>query len=359
MKYTKEEKCLLWLDSFSKLEYKHKSYLFKAISISNEIKSEIKNQKDYITANMGDGEYNTIYNSANQVYFDFVLDNLERRGIKAITILSKDYPEDLKSTEIPPLVLYAKGDISLLKQEKLAIVGSRRSLPLSIGIAKNYAKGLSEAGYTLVTGIAEGVDSAVLESTLNAKGKVISVIASGFDNLYPKSNQSLLDKVVENGLALSEHPPEVKSQPYFFPVRNRIIAGLSKGVIIISAGKRSGTFYTAEYAEEYGKDVFAVPYNVGIESGAGCNELIKRGAILTDDYTDVLDFYGVEKQEKKVALTTEESAIVECLKDGEMHVEKICDKLSKKIFEITPQLSILEIKGVVIKSGNNKYSLIR
>ena len=359
MKYTKEEKCLLWLDSFCNLEYKHKSYLYKAISVSNEIKAEIEKQKKYITINIGEAEYNTIYNSGNQVYFNFVLENLERKGIKAITLLSKDYPEDLKNTEIPPLVLYAKGNLDLLKEEKLSIVGSRKSLPLSIGIAKNYAKGLSNAGYTIVTGIAEGVDSAVIESVLNDKGNIISIIAGGFDNLYPKSNQSLFDKVVGKGLVLSEQPPEIKSQPYFFPVRNRIIAGLSKGVIIISASKRSGTFYTAEYAEEYGRGVFAVPYSVGIESGAGCNELIKRGAILTDDYTDVLDFYGVKKQEKKVALTPEENVIVDCLKDGEMHVEQICAELNKKIFEVTPQLSILEIKGVVVRSGNNKYSLIR
>lgn len=359
MKYTKEEKCLLWLDSFSNLEYKHKNYLYKAIISSSQIKTEIERQKSYITENMGESEYNTIYNSANQVYFDFVLDNLERKNVTAITIVSKDYPKDLRDTQIPPLVLYAKGNIDLLKEEKLGIVGSRRSLPLSKGIAKSYAKGLSDAGYVIVTGIAEGVDSAVIESVLNCNGKIISVIAGGFDNLYPKSNQSLFDKVVEKGLVLSEQPPEVKSQPYFFPVRNRIIAGLSKGVIIISAAKRSGTFYTAEYAEEYNKDVFAVPYSVGIESGAGCNELIKRGAILTDDYIDVLDYYGVEKQEKKISLTPLESEVVECLKDGEMHVEQICAKLNKKIFEISPQLSILEIKGVVVRSGNNKYSLIR
>jgi len=190
MKYTKEEKSLLWLDSFINLEYKHKSYLYKAIIQSNEIKAEIERQKPYIVENMGEGEYNTIHNSANQVYFDFVLDNLERKGVKAITIVSSEYPSELKNIEIPPLVLYAKGDLGLLKQDKLGIVGSRKSLPISIGIANSYAKGLSDAGYTLVTGIAQGVDTAVIESTLKAGGKIISVIAGGFDNLYPKSNQS-------------------------------------------------------------------------------------------------------------------------------------------------------------------------
>lgn len=359
MKYTASELCLIWLDSFLGLEYKHKQQLYSMINGKLEIKAILTEGKDYITSNVGENEYNTLLNSANQVYLDYILDGLDKRGIKAVTIESKDYPERLKQTAIPPLVLYTKGDVTLLNEECFAMVGSRKSLPLSISIAKDYAKSLSDAGFVLVTGIAQGVDSTVLETGIKNGKKVISVIAGGFDNLYPKSNQLLLDKVVENGLVISEYPPEVQSKPYFFPIRNRIIAGLSKGVLIVSGGMKSGTIYTAEYAEEYGRDLFSVPYSVGIPSGAGCNDLIKRGAMLTDSPTDVLKFYGKEEIKFAITLSESEKQIVALLKDEEQHVEKICSTLGKKIFEVTPLLSVLEIKGVVIKNGVNVYGLSR
>ena len=145
-----------------------------------------------------------------------------------------------------------------------------------------------------------------------------------------------------------------------FPVRNRIIAGLSKGVLIVSAGKKSGTIYTAEYAEEYSRDLFAVPYSVGVSCGEGTNDLIKRGAILTDSPTDILSHYGIETRvEEKPQLTDAENQILDILKDGEMHIEKISLKLNKKIFEITPIVALLEVKGYICRAGINVYSLSR
>ena len=209
-----------------------------------------------------------------------------------------------------------------------------------------------------MTGIAEGVDTAVLQSALKVKGKVISVIAGGFDNVYPKSNSELLDRIIENGLAISEYPPSTVPKPFHFPVRNRIIAGLSVGSLIVSGAIKSGTMYTAEYSVEYGKDLFAVPYSVGVSSGEGCNELIKRGAMLTDKPEDILTFSGIEEKKEKIVLSDEEKEIVNILRDGEQHIEKLSAKLNTRAFELTPILSILELKGMVVKSGN-VYGLIR
>lgn len=246
----------------------------------------------------------------------------------------------------------------MLGGKLFTIVGSRKSLPPSKNIAVNYTKELSGAGYALVTGIAEGVDEAVLETALSVGGKAISVIAGGFDNIYPSSHKSLAERIAENGLLISEYPPEVKAMPYFFPLRNRILAALSKGTLVVSASKKSGTIITAEYAEEYGKDLFCVPYSVGIESGVGCNDLIKRGAMLTDSPDDLLDFYGEEKKEK-VFLTSEEKEVTDVLRNGELHIEKMCEALGKQIFEVMPILAVLEIKGVIVKNGNNVYGLLR
>ena len=147
-------------------------------------------------------------------------------------------------------------------------------------------------------------------------------------------------------------------KPYFFPIRNRIIAGIAQAVLIVSGGIKSGTLYTAEYAGEYGRDLFAVPYNVGVQSGAGCNELIKRGAILTDNPNDILEFYGLEDKEINVQLSNAEKEIIKALSEGQMHIEKLSSVLGKRTFEIMPTLSILEIKGIVAKGGN-VYELIR
>ena len=352
MAYTKEELCFIWLDSFLGLEYKHKAELYKYINGKTDIKEIITCAKDYIVQSVGEDKFNLISASSNQAYLNYIIDGLNRRGIIAITGVSKNYPESLKNLTHPPFVLYAKGDVSLLDGKIFAIVGSRKSLPLSTKIAERYTEALSSAKYTLITGIAEGVDGTVLKTALENNGKVISVVAGGFDNVYPKSNQDLFNKVAERGLVISEYPPETVPMRFHFPVRNRIIAGLAKGVLVVSGAIKSGTLYTAEYAEEYGKDLFAIPYSIGVESGAGCNDLIKRGAILTDKPQDILDYYGETDTLPRQQFSEQEKQILRILKDGEMHVEKLSGALNKRAFEITPLLSILEIKGVVVKSGN-------
>ena len=358
-KFTNAEMCLLWLDSFETLEYKHKVEIFNLINAKDNIAKILSENKDNLVALIGQDRFNAVISSTTKEYFNSVLSEIDRNGIIPITIYSKDYPVSLKETPVPPLVLYAKGDISLLTTNCFGMVGSRKSSSLAIRLADEFASKLSNAGLTLVTGIAEGVDKTVIESALKEKGKVISVIAGGFGNLYPKQHVNLFNEVVKSGLVLSEHPFSVAPKPYMFPVRNRIIAGLSKGVLIVSAGRKSGAIYTAEYAEEYSRDVFAIPYSVGTACGEGTNDLIKRGASLCDDVYDILSHYGLKTEEEKVELDGDEQKIVNLLKDGQMHVEKICEKLNRKIFEITPLISLLEIKGYITQSGINEYSLCK
>ena len=356
MKYTEKEKLLIWLDSFIGLEYKHKKAIYELIKDSSGIKNVLEKSRDYIVSEVGEKEYNIIINAATSAYFSFVTEGLEKRDITAVTIFSEDYPESLKNLSIPPLVLYCKGDVSLLNGENFGIVGSRKSLPFSVKLAENYAERLSEAGFNIVSGIAEGVDGAAIGKAISVGGKAITIIAGGFDNVYPKSNQALFEKVVQNGLAVSEQPPEVSPQPFLFPVRNRIIAALSRGVLVVSGGLKSGTQYTARFAEECGKDLFAVPYTPNVASGAGCNELIKLGALLTDKPEDILDFYGKESKEEKTEYSADEKAVLSALKEGALHTDALCKITGKKIFEIMPILSALEIKGAVAKTGTNVYA---
>ena len=349
-KYNKEELSLIWLDSFIGLEYKHKVQIYEFLNQSSKISDGLLLAKEYILSSVGENQFRTMLSSANQTYLDFVLNQLDRKQIIAITFKSQNYPNSLKDIELKPLVLYAKGNLELLKTQTFAIVGSRKSLPLSISITKDYASTL--------TGIAEGVDSEVIKSALSTTKNIISVIAGGFDNVYPSTNKDLFERVCADGLALSEHPPTVNPRPYHFPIRNRIIAGLSKGVLVISASMKSGTLYTAEYAGEYARDLFAVPYSVGVASGEGTNDLIKRGAILTDKVQDILDFYSLESSDNIEEFTAEEKEIIKVLSSGATHIEKLSSVLGKSTFEMIAKLSILEIKGVIVKSGN-VYGLAR
>lgn len=356
--YDKNELALIWLDSFEGLEYHKKQVLYGKIKGKTEIKRIISENADYLITAIGKNGYENILNSANAEYFDYVMSGLKKQGVTAVTIESKDYPDSLKNTDLPPLVLYAKGDVKLLKANCFAVVGSRKSLPFSIKVAEKYSEGLIDCGFTLVTGIAEGIDETVLKTALKKGAKAISVIAGGISNVYPSKNFELCQEIARRGLVISEHRPEINPKPYFFPVRNRIIAGLSKGVLIVSGAKKSGTLYTAEYALEYGRDVFAIPYEIGIESGKGCNDLIKRGANLTDCFEDIENFYGLKKKEKSENLSEEETRVVNFLKTGAKHVEKIAQELNKQVYEIIPFLSIMEIKGLIVRSGVNSYSLI-
>ncbi|MBE5756750.1 MAG: DNA-protecting protein DprA [Clostridiales bacterium] len=357
MKYSKEELALIWLDSFLGLEYKHKEYLFDRICSNGRISENIIKNQAYIKANIGEKEYDTLLKSAKEEYLDYILKGLESRGITAITKYSKDYPNKLKNLAFSPLILYAKGNISLLSEKSFGIVGSRKSLPYSVALAEKYASELSKNGIVLVTGIAEGVDESVIKGAIN-NGKIISVIAGGFDKIYPAKNTPLAEEVAKKGLLISEHPPEVLSKNFLFPIRNRIIAGLSDGVLVVSAGLKSGTLYTAEYAEEYSRPVFAIPYTPNIESGKGTNKLIKQGAYLCDSVEDIFEVLGYEKKEEVINLTEEEKAVLEVIREGEIHVEKLSERLNKPVYLLTPILLMLEIKKLVTKSMGNVYSAV-
>ena len=356
--YTKNETYLIWLDSFLGLEYKHKRALVDFIEESTDISEFIILAKNYLVSAVGENEYNTLFSSAKEFYVDYVLEGLTKKGVCATTYLSKDYPQAIVNVDCPPLVIYYKGDIDLLNGELFGIVGSRKSLPATLSVTERYVKELCAAGFIPVTGIAEGVDAKVLSTALDCGEKAVSVVAGGFNHVYPKRHIELVEKISLNGLVLSEYPPDTIPKPFHFPVRNRIIAGLSKGVVIMSGAIKSGTLYTAEYAEEYGKDLFAVPFSVGVPSGAGCNDLIKRGAMLTDTPKDIIEFYGKSVKKVKIEISPAEREVISVLSDGELHIEKICTALNKRVFEITPLLSILEIKGLITKSGN-VYGLTR
>lgn len=354
--YTQEEINLITLSSFEKLSYKHR---FKLLSELTCAEPDFEKSADILIKSLSAGVYNKVKgNFYSRPYREKVIEKLDARGIKCVTYFSKDYPEQLKFTPCPPIVLFCKGNVKLLSDRLFAIVGSRRTQPAAIGGCKNIANELAEY-FTIVTGSADGADTAAIEGALSA-GKIISVLAYGFDRCYPAVNENLLKEVEKRGLLVTEYTPQIPPVKYNFPVRNRIIASLAEGVLVVSAGKKSGAGITARYALEYGKRVFAFPYSIGVASGEGCNALIREGATLARDAGDVLEDFGIKREEKPEAeLSEEERACLEIIRQSESaFLADVADKLQKLPFQIIPVLTELEIRGLIVRLGGNRYSAV-
>lgn len=347
--YTREEENLIIASSFDELTYRAKCCLAG-------VGDFVKNRSNLIK----DGE-SGVYNKVKDKFSDFeyrktVLDGLERRNVTCVTVLSENYPQLLKRLPNSPLTLFCKGNTALLNTRCFAIVGSRRTLPSILGECRKISGEVSSR-FTVVTGLADGADSAAIEGALPS-GKVISVLANGFDHVYPAVNTGLFERVAQQGLVISEYPPKTAPKSYYFPVRNRIIAGLCEGTLVVSAGERSGALITAECAVEYDRNVFALPYTVGVASGEGCNKLIRNGAFLTRNTLDIFSVFGLDFKPKAAPPLTEfERKLYELIKDeGEAFVPDVAEKLGVAPYKLIAPLSSLEIKGLVVRLGGNRYA---
>jgi DNA processing protein len=204
---------------------------------------------------------------------------------------SKYYPERLKNIDEPPKELYCLGNLELLNYKtNIAIIGSRNCSLYGERAAKDFAYNLAKEDMCIVSGLAKGIDSFAHIGAVKAKGKTIAVLGSGLDNIYPKENMKLVEEIIKNkGLVISEYPLGTKPLKYHFPARNRIISGLSDGVLVVEARKNSGTNITVDFALEQGKDVFVIPGNIYSKTSDGTNYLITEGAIPVLSYKDILN----------------------------------------------------------------------
>jgi DNA processing protein len=222
-----------------------------------------------------------IWNSINEY---------EKQGIQTITIFESEYPSVLLETYKPPWVLYAKGNPSLLTKERLlAVVGSRKATTFGKKSIELLFPQLIDERIVIVSGLAAGIDTHAHQMAIKLGGDTIGVIAGGFDHLYPKENIPLAQEMMKKHLIISEYPPNTRPQKWHFPMRNRIIAGISKGTLVVEAKKSSGSLITANYAVNEGREVFAVPGHILNSCSVGTNELIKQGAKLVLKSDDILE----------------------------------------------------------------------
>ncbi|NLY70311.1 MAG: DNA-protecting protein DprA [Clostridiales bacterium] len=270
-----------------------------------------------------------------------------RDDIKIVYNQTAEYPELLNQIENPPEKLYYAGNLDLCKTRCLALVGARKATAYGKWAAYNIAKRAAEHGITIVSGLARGVDSYAHRGALDAGGNTIAVLGCGIDICYPKENQLLMKKIAERGLIISEYPIGSSPLRHHFPLRNRIISGLSETVVIVEASLNSGSLITAEYALEQGREVFAVPGNINNIFSIGTNKLIQDGATPIVVIDDILEAFDIKKRIEP-ELTRDERIIFKLVKDHEEVTISFLTKLSRKPASVVSDIiANLEMKGKV------------
>lgn len=285
---------------------------------------------------------------------------LRATNISYITVVDKEYPPSLKEIYESPWILFARGDLSLLHRPALAIVGSRKTTYYGRMVTEKLVPDLVHEGWSIVSGLALGIDAVSHDSCLKAGGKTIGVLGSGIDTIYPKQNNHLYQKIMDKGLLLSEYPPGTTPLPAYFPQRNRIIAGLSYGVVVIEATKKSGSLITAHCALEQGREVFAIPGSIFDQQSVGTNLLIQQnGAKLVTHPKDILEELShvplpKNKEENSKRRLNEgimvediEKKLLELLKKEKKHMNELSTGSSLPFTELTKELLKLEMKGLI------------
>jgi len=294
---------------------------------------------------------------------------LERSGIRLVSAFDDEYPKALLEIPDPPFLLFGLGQPERLRLPAVAIVGSREATRYGRDVAWRLSRELSQAGVAIVSGFARGVDAAAHEAALEGPGGTIAVLGCGLDVEYPREHRLLKEKLVSRNLVLTEYPPGEEPRPQNFPIRNRIIAGLSAGVVVVEASRRSGSLITARLAADCGRDVFAVPGSVFSETSAGTHELLRDGAILCRTAEDVLAelFPSVGPARSAVAgalspgvdLSPEARRILEVLtREEALSAEEIARSLDLPAAAVLAALFELEGAGLAL-SESGRYALIR
>ena len=304
--------------------------------------------------------------AAHQNYdIDRELMLIEKNNIKIITIFDDNYPENLKEIYDAPILLYVKGELKQQDNIAVGVVGSRRCTQYGIKAAAKIAGELTFYGITVVSGLARGIDTSAHKGALESGGRTIAVLGNGLVSVYPPENKNLADNIVKNGALVSEFPMEMPPHKINFPKRNRIISGLSKGIVVVEAAKKSGALITADFAMEEGKEVFAVPGNIGNIASEGTNNLIRDGAKLIETAKDVAEELGIstdinketpgEDIKKPVLSNAHEIGIYGMLSDDPCNIDTIIEELSLEPKKVKAALLNLEMKGAIQQLPGKLY----
>ena len=292
------------------------------------------------------------------------IEKMEKSGIKAVSLDDPLYPEMLKEIYDAPAVFYVKGDIQPEDKYSIAIVGSRKLTHYGRSVAENLSEDLASMGLTIVSGLARGVDSLSHKGALKAGGRTIAVLGSGIDVPYPPENKTLMDNIAGSGCVISEFPLGTPPDKENFPKRNRLVSGLSLGVLVVEAAADSGALITARYALEQGREVFAVPGNITSGNSEGTNDLIKNGAVLVQKATDIIEELAPVlkgfirlKDKVKIEVSDEEKALCNLLSGEPKQIDMISRESGLPVSTVLTILLGLELKGAVKQITGKRFYL--
>ncbi len=290
---------------------------------------------------------------------------LARSGARLLTFLSPDYPAMLRQIDDAPALLYVKGIVQNEDRFAIALVGSRKSTPYGRLVAEKLSSELSSSGFTVVSGMARGIDTMAHVGALASGGRTIAILGSGIDRAYPPENRGLMDKIAASGYVASEFSCGTGPLKENFPRRNRLISGLSMGVVVVEAAPGSGALITANTALEQNREVFAVPGNITSQNSAGANELIKKGAKLVQKADDIIEELAPAlrgfvraKEIRKVEITDEEKRLCDILTVEPKHIDALSRELSLSPAKALATLLTLEMKGVVKQTEGKRFHLV-
>jgi len=362
MNYNSDERALIWLDVFEGISAKKKLALLEYFETPTEMYERFFDYADEMVEIIGKPIYEKMVLGHNEQFINNFVNTLHEKNIQISTIVSSTYPELLKSITTPPILLYCKGDMSLLKTFCIGVVGTRVCTSYGAEMAKKFSKTLAENDVTIVSGLATGIDTYAHQGCLAGNGKTIAVFAGGIDHIYPADNAYLAEEIAQKGLIISEYKPNTPNTHYNFPTRNRIIAGLCRGILIVEASNKSGTMHTKEYAISENRDVFCIPGNINSRASSGTNFLIysqEAHCVLSPE--QILAYYMLETKTnltKKVEqLDITQQQIVELLSIEPRDFQFLVDELKIPANKLTTQLVKMEISGQIKKQAGNVYIL--
>ncbi|MGD2161748.1 MAG: DNA-processing protein DprA [Anaerolineales bacterium] len=301
----------------------------------------------------------------NRVDLEAELNRLEQQGFSAVCVEGENYPLRLRDLIQPPPLIYIWGELKARDQWAVGIVGTRTPSAYGRAVTQEISAVLAQQGLTIVSGLARGIDGIAHRSALEAGGRTIAVLGSGLERIYPPEHRRLAKNIVEQGAVISEYSLETPPEGKNFPPRNRIISGLSLGVIVVEAGRTSGALITADFAADQGRDVFAVPGDINRTQSKGTNRLIAQGAFPLSDPMDVLEVLNLAEVEQDVQLELDlpanpaERKLLETLGRQPLHVDEIRSRSALTASEVSAGLAMLEIKGRVKQVGGMHFIRVR
>ena len=300
-----------------------------------------------------------LFDFAHAAAVDRSIEWAAQKGHFILTLADADYPKSLLEIPDPPTVIYVRGNPDLLKQRGLAVVGSRNATPQGMQTAENFSKLLAGQGLSIISGLALGIDAAAHRGALAAGGSTVAVIGTGADRLYPARNKELATAIATHGAIVSEFPLGTQAAPANFPRRNRIISGLSCGVLVVEAATESGSLITARMAGEQGREVFAIPGSIHSPVARGCHKLIKQGAKLVETAQDILEELGqinaTSLPAVEIPIKDEENSLLAILGHDSCTLDELLERSGSTTEQLLGELLNLELAGRIAPIPGNRY----